>query len=107
MKKIASLGEFKRYYSSRNPQKIIFCSENQDNILSGLPCKMRLSFSSMMISESPNQICIKDNSGVISLTKVCFVEINSRKSILGDVITVFCGDVGAQRPEVTYTLIAA
>lgn len=107
MKKKASVREFKQYYEGNKPQRILFYTENQKWYRTSDPCKIRMSFPIMLICENPNLICLKSGTNTISLDRVKYVEIDTESTVLGTLITVFCGEFGVKGYDITYTLIAA
>lgn len=107
MKKIMSVRELKKYCEDSKPHKIIFCTENQSWYSTAEPCKIKMSFPIMLIFENPNLICLMSGSNTLSLDRVKYAEINTGTSVLGDVVTVFCGDFNSDKCDITYTLVVA
>lgn len=107
MKKIISVKEFKEYCETNKPHSIIFYTENQKWYRVSDPCKIKMSFSIMLICENPNLICLKSGANTMSFDRVKFVEIDTESTVLGTLITVFCGEFGTNGHDITYKLIAA
>ena len=61
----------------------------------------------MLICENPNIICLKSSNNTLSIDRVKEVKIDTESSVLGTVITVFCGNADADGYESAYTLVAA
>ena len=107
MKKRVSVRELKEYCSRNKPQQVLFCTENQEWYRVADPCKIRLSFPIMLICENPNIVCLKSGNNTFSIDRVKEVRIDTESSVLGTVITVFCGNTDADGYEIAYTLVAA
>ena len=107
MKKIVSVKELKEYCENHKPQQVSFYTENQSWSRASDPCKIKMSFPIMLICENPNLICLKSGANTLSFDRVKFVEIDTESTVLGTLITVFCGEFGKSGYDITYTLIAA
>lgn len=107
MKKTLSVREFKAYYETNHPKYILFHTENQSWYRASDPCKIKMSFPIMLIAENPNIICLKSGNNTLSIDRVKEVKIDTETSVLGAVITVFCGNADADGYEIAYTLVAA
>lgn len=86
MKKKLSVRELKRY-----------CEEH----------KPHCAFSIMLICENPNLICLKSSGNTLSFDRVKSIEVDTDASILGTVITIFCGDFNTAEHDITYKLVVA
>lgn len=106
MKKIISVKEFKDYCEKNKPHSIIYQTENQKWYRVSDPCKVRMSFKIMLIYENPNLICLKSGTNTISFDMVKYIEIDTESTVLGTLITVFCGKFGTSGHDIAYTLIA-
>jgi len=104
MKKTMSVRELKEYCDRNKPKEVLFSSDNQPWYKVADPCKIKFSFSIMLIFENPNLICLKSDTNTLSFDRVKFVEINTELTVLGTVLTVFCGECEYER---AYTLIVA
>lgn len=107
MKKQVSVKELKEYYEMKKPRQVTYYSENQDWYCVSDPCKLRMHFPIMLICENPSLICLKSGASTICFDRVLFVEIDTETTILGTILTVYCGGTGSKEPEITYKLIAA
>ena len=107
IKKKITVGELKSYYASKKLSTVRFSTENQKWYRVSDPCKVNLSFSAMLITENPNLICLKSGVNTICFDRVKFVEIDTESSVLGTIITLFCGDFGSNDYDITYRLVAA
>lgn len=107
MKKIINIKEFKDYYDENKPHLIIYQSENQKWYRVSDPCKIKMSFPNMLICENPNLICLKSGTNTVSFDRVKCVEIDTESTVLGTLITVFCGEFGTNNHDRTYTLISS
>lgn len=107
MKKRVTVGELKSYYASKKLSTVQFSTENQKWYRVSDPCKVNLSFSIMLITENPNLICLKSGANTIYFDRVKFAEIDTESTVLGTIITLFCGDFGSNDYDITYCLVAA
>ena len=107
MKKTVSVKELKEYCTKKKPNKVIFYTENQTWYRVSDPCKVQLSFPVMLIFENPNLICLKSGQNTVMFNRVKFAEIETDATVLGTLITVFCGDFNSDGYDISYTLIAA
>lgn len=107
MKKKVSVGELKKYCEQHKPQRIQFMTENQDWYRTADPCKMEISFPIMLIYENPNLICLKDSRNTLSFDRIKSVEIDTDSSLLGVILTIFCGDFNSDGYDVAYKLVVA
>lgn len=107
MKKIVSVRELQEYVVHHKINSVSFYTENQRWYRASDPCKIRMAFPIMLIRENPNLICLKSGMHSISFDRVKSIEIDTDATILGTVLTVFCGDFDSEGYETTYTLIAA
>ncbi len=107
MRKRVSVKELKEYCERNKPKQVTYYSENQDWYRVSDPCKLRMHFPIMLICENPSLICLKSGTSTICFDRVCSVEIDTETTVLGTILTVYCGCSGAKEPEITYKLIAA
>ncbi len=107
MRKRVSVKELKEYCERNKPKQVAYYSENQDGYRVSDPCKLRMHFQIMLICENPSLICLKSGTSTICFDRVCSVEIDTETTVLGTILTVYCGCSGAEEPEITYKLIAA
>lgn len=107
MKKHVSIRELKEYCEKNRPSEVTYYSENQDSYRLTDPCKFRMHFQTMVVCENPNLICLKSRTGTICFDRVRSVEIDTETTVLGTILTVYCGRAGKRGTEVTYKLIAA
>lgn len=107
MKKLVSIHELKEYCAVNKPHHVLFHTENQDWYRAADPCKLRMSFSIMLINENPNLICLKSGANSLSIDRVQCIEIDTGSTVLGTVLRVHCGDFGSSTHSITYTLIVA
>lgn len=107
MKKVVSVRELQEYLANNRISSVLFYTENQRWYRASDPCKIRMTFPIMLIRENPNLICLKSGSHTISFDRVKSVEIDTETTVLGAVLTLFCGDFGSDGYDFTYTLIAA
>lgn len=107
MKKKVSVGELKKYCEQHKPQRIQFMTENQDWYRTADPCKMEISFPIMLIYENPSLICLKDSRNTLSFDRIKSVEIDTDSSLLGVILTIFCGDFNSDGYDITYKLVVA
>lgn len=107
MKKMLNIRGLKEYCECNKPHKILFQTENQPWYRAADPCKIKMSFQIMLIYENPNLICLKSGDNTICLDRVKFVEIDTDCTVLGTLITVFCGEFGSSGYDITYKLIVA
>lgn len=107
MKKTVSVRELQEYLAKTRIHSVLFCTENQRWYRASDPCKVRMSFPIMLIGENPNLICLKSGMHSISFDRVKSVEIDTETTVLGTILTLFCGDFGSDGYDTTYILIAA
>ena len=107
MKKTVSVKELQEYVACHKISYVLFYTENQRWYRASDPCKVRMAFPIMLIRENPNLICLKSGTSTICFDRVCSVEIDTETTVLGTILTVYCGCSGAEEPEITYKLIAA
>lgn len=106
MRKQVSVKELREYCERNKPHQITYYSENQTWYRVSDPCKLRMHFPIMLICENPNLICLKSGTSTVCFDRVKFAEIDTGATVLGTVVTLFCGGSGVADPEMTYTLIA-
>lgn len=106
MKRMLSVRDFKAYHEVNSPKYILFHTENQEWYRTSDPCKIEMSFPIMLIGENPNIICLKSGNNTLSIDSVKDVEIDTESSVLGAVITAFCGNADTDGYEIAYTLVA-
>ncbi len=107
MKKIVSIRGLQEYLAANRVSSVLFYTENQSWYRASDPCKIRMSFPIMLICENPNLICLKSGQNTLSFDRIKSVEIDTETTVLGTILTLFCGDFGSEGYEATYTLIAA
>ena len=107
MKKVISVHEFKEYCKTNRPNSIIYLTENQAWYRVADPCKIDMSFPIMLIYENPNIIFLKSGNNTILFDMIKYIEIDTESTVLGTIITVYCGEFGTDGYDITYTLIAA
>lgn len=107
MKKRITVGELKAYCSAKKPVSVSFSTENQSWYRVSDPCKVNMSFSIMLIYENPNLVCLKSGLNTMYFDRVKFAEIDTDTTVLGTVITLFCGDFSSNNYDITYRLVAA
>lgn len=108
MKKRISIGELKEYLEENKPTRIFFHAENQawynsaDHFAS-----FRTMFSEIMVYEyTPCLIGLKSETNTISFNCIKSVEIDTESSILGTIITLFCGSHRKVGHDTTYRVVA-
>lgn len=104
---MSQIKEFKEYFSKQKISEISFWSENQEWYSVADPCKLRLTFTNMLIYENPNIICLKSSMGSLCLDRVKSVEYSTDSTPLGILITVVCIAAKGSGKEKVYTLIAS
>ena len=97
---MSQFNELKDFIARQKPKEFSFWSENQYGYNSADPCKLRLTFPIMLMSENPKVICLKDDKNSICLDRIKTVGYIENAIILGTIITVVC--TGA-----TYTIVAS
>lgn len=107
MRKQVSVKELKEYCERNKPHQITYYSENQNWYRVSDPCKLRMRFPIMLVCENPNLICLKSEAGTVCFDRVRYAEIDTEATLLGTVLTIFCGGSGVVEPEITYVLVAA
>lgn len=107
MKKVVSIRELQEYFTVNHVHSVLFYTENQRWYRASDPCKIRMAFPIMLIRENPNLICLKSGVHTISFDQVKSVEIDTEATVLGTVLTLFCGSFDSEGYDCTYTLIAA
>lgn len=105
MKKTVSIKELREYYECNKPQSVQFYTENQKWYRVSDPCKVRMSFPIMLIYENPNLICLRSGADTLSFDRVKFAEIDTEATVLGTLVTLFCGGLGKSEHDIAYTLI--
>ena len=106
MKARLSLGEFRSYLSGHRLSKIVYLSEDQP-FQSG-PCRFRLSFSTIAVSEQPNLVVLKRPDGdELWLSHVRSVEVDEDSSILGTVFRILCEYPDSSAKKRPYILLAS
>ena len=101
MKRELSIKEFQSYISEHTPSAISFWSINQKWYTAKDSLKIYMVFPIIMVGESPNIICLKDETGkALSFDRVKNVYVNEDETVLGAVFDIRCADK-------TYTLIAS
>ena len=107
MKRILSILELKRYYSGNNPNRILFCSDNQSWHSVENPMKINMAFTSMLMACNPNVICLKSGDNTIRIERVKYVCLDADRSPLGTVLDVVCGNKDTKENDIRYTLITS
>lgn len=106
MKKMVSFRELKEFCEQNKPHLVSFCSVNQNWHSTADTCQLELSFPVMSLYENPNFIYLKSGENALSLSRIKFAKIDTETSVLGTLITVFCGNFFEEGYDTTYTLIA-
>lgn len=106
MKKQVSVRDLKDYCERNTPNQITYYTENQacrnaDKAL----CKLRLHFQVVLIYENPNLVCLKSGASSICFNGVRFAEIDTESTVLGTILTLYCGNSKASKDAEAYTLI--
>ena len=89
MKKQVSVRELKDFCERNSLNQITYYTENQTCDTAGGLCKLRL-------HSGMNSVCFNG---------VKFAEIDTESTVLGTILTLYCGNSRASKPTVTYTLI--
>ena len=105
MKKQISIRELKEYCERSSPHQVTYYSDNQDWCKEGDLCKFRLHFQIVLIYENPNQVFLKSGTSSICFNNVRFAQIDTESTVLGTILTLYCGNFRASKPTATYTLI--
>lgn len=106
MKKIVNIRGLREYIAHNQVNSVQFYTENQQWYRTSDPCKIRMVFKVMLIYENPNLICLKSGQNTVSFDSVKSVEIDTETTVLGTILTLFCGDFNSEGYEATYKLIA-
>ena len=106
MKKRMTIRNFKEYCDRRPLREIVFSAENQGWYQESSPCKLQLTFPTMLIGEHPNLIYLKSDYGSVLLDQIRYVEVNTGGDAPWTEITVFCGGEYPWQEDIAYTLIA-
>lgn len=107
MKKQVSVRELKAYCERNSPNQVTYYSENQAGGKDTGLCKLRLHFQVVLISENPNLVCLKSGASSVCFNEVRFAEIDTESTVLGTVLTLYCGNSKASKPSETHILIMA
>ena len=93
--------EFKEYIESKaHISKAVFWTENHEGYSVANPCKIRMAFHDISVCENSNVVCLHDRSNTITFDRVNEIHLDRKSSVLGDIVTVICGD-----GEYRYTLV--
>lgn len=92
MIKQVTIGELKEFCNEHKPKKISFLTENQEWFDIADPCKLTFSFPLMLLHENPNIVFLKSGNNSLSLDRVRYAVIDTKATLLGTLVTVFCGD---------------
>lgn len=106
MIKTMSVSEFKDYCNNKKLRYILYTTENQSWYSVADPCNVELSFTTMLIVENPNVICLKFGGNTLCINRVKTINVDTESSVLGTIFTVFCGDMKTIEFDNTYTLVA-
>ena len=90
MKKLLRLSELKRYYEEKNPSKIIYYTDNQEQDGEDGFQSIEITFHAMAASVSPDLIILKTGDGYIRFSCAYYAELETGTSILGDKISIYC-----------------
>lgn len=106
MKKQVSVRDLRDYCERNTPNQITYYTENQTcrNADKAL-CKLRLHFQVVLIYENPNLVCLKSGASSICFNGVRFAEIDTESTVLGTILTLYCGNSKASKDAEAYTLI--
>lgn len=108
MSKRLSVEEFRTYIRERHPEKITFWIDNQLWYSVFDPCKFRLSFTSVAVSENTNILVLSTPDGSeLWLNRVESVEVDEKASVLGSVFRVLCASPSSPEGRLSYTLVAS
>lgn len=108
MKTVLSVNEFAAYMTEHKPSKVSFWTENQPRHKSSVTCRVRMVFPIMLILENPNVICLKHGDGnEMYFYSVKYIKMDDESSVLGTIITVYCGGLTPNDAETSYTLVAS
>ena len=69
--------------------------------------RRRIRLGTGRLTENPNLICLKSSGNTLSFDRVKSIEVDTDASILGTVITIFCGDFNTAEHDITYKLVVA
>lgn len=105
MKKQVSVRELKDFCERNSPNQITYYTENQTCDTAGGLCKLRLHFQVVLIYENPNLVCLKSGASSICFNGVRFAEIDTESTVLGTILTLYCGNSKASKDAEAYTLI--
>lgn len=99
-----SIAEFKKFISKKQPKKIIFVSENQDDFDVADPFVLSIVFSSIFVGENPNVVYMTDGTNSIRLNMVKRIKVQSENSVIGTEVKILCL---RREQEKTYTLLVS
>ncbi len=105
MKKNMTFGELKEYFRKNPPRKITYYTENQDWYRVEDPCKIQMTFPSLLVSENPNLICLKSGNGTLLFDRVKTAEVDTTATVLGTVVTLYCSDSDTGQRGISFKLI--
>lgn len=94
-----ALRNLKSFIAERGLTEFSFWSENQEDYSPADPCKLKLSFSTMLVNENPGVICLKEGESTLRLGRVVDVQCDGNCLPVGALITVACAD------HHTYTIV--
>ena len=102
---MVSVRELKAYCERNSPNQVTYYSENQTGCKNAALCQLRLHFQSVLIYENPNQVCLKSGVSSICFNEVRFAEIDTESTLLGTILTLYCGNSKASRRHEAHRLI--
>ena len=105
MKKQVSVRELKDFCERNSPNQITYYTENQTCDTAGGLCKLRLHFQVVLIYENPNQVYLKSGMNSVCFNGVRFAEIDTESTVLGTILTLYCGSPRSSKPAAAYTII--
>ena len=90
MRKSMYIDGFSDYIKSKNPNKILFSSDDQQRGI--IPCSMMFYclFSSIKVDMKMNTVILTNEHGMMTIKFISIINIDEERSLLGTVVTIYC-----------------
>lgn len=102
-----NLRQFKKYCDSKQFREITLHHENQEWEVVDNPLKYQLSFRNIMVSVAPDVgcVCLGDGGSLVYMQPVRYVLVDEKRTPIGTIAHVVCGDSRNKYNSIQYTII--
>ena len=100
------LRELRSLLERARMQKYTYCSEGQSDYDIVTPIKLNIEFSQLIISDSLDIICLKENNSCVMIKLIKSVEYVKLPCGKGIIIKVKCINYANNKKDLTYVIVA-